>query len=56
MFTKAFFQKGIHSFQKDALLFVFSSEFKGVMFTMAGHFFKMNAMLLIISLSFEFCF
>ena len=36
MFTKAFYQKGTQSFQKDALLFIFSSEFEAALFTMAG--------------------
>ena len=35
MFTKAFYQKGAHSFQKDALLFIFSIEFEGALLTMA---------------------
>ena len=35
MFTKAFYQKGTHSFQKDAL-FIFLSEFGAALFTMAG--------------------
>ena len=36
MFTEAFYQKGTQSYQKDALLFIFSTEFEAALFTVAG--------------------
>ena len=36
MFIKAYYQKGTQSFQKDALLYIFKSEFAAALFTMAG--------------------
>ena len=45
MFTRTFYQKGTHSFQKNALLFILSSEFEGALFTMArANSFKINAL------------
>ena len=37
MYTKAFYQKGTHSFQNDALLFICSGEFEAALFTTAWH-------------------
>ena len=55
MFTKAFFQKGTHSFQKDALLNYFQVSLKLHCLQWQGKFvvndsIKIKAMLLIISL------
>lgn len=57
MLTKAFYQKGKHSFQKDALLCIFSSEFEAAFAVYNGraNLFKIialkkNEMLLKISL------
>ena len=44
MFTKAFYHKGTHSFQKYALLFILSSELEGVLFTIAGYSFRIKAL------------
>ena len=55
------FRKRDTFFSKGCTLFIFSSEFEAALFTMAGQIcsdlsIKINAMLLIISLSFEVCF